>query len=333
MAAAVRGLSFLSQPEVIQPDESLLCGRLKNSETLKNLKVLFGHLSEAASAELFALINKYPCLFGDVPSQTHLIEHDIDVGEVQPIRQRFYRVSEEKRKVTDREMQYMLDNGIAEPSASSWASPCLLVDKSDKSPRFCMDYRMVNGVTKPDAYPLPRTEDCVDQVGSAHFVSKFDLLNGYWQVPLSERAREISAFITPSGLFSYTVMSFGLRNAPATSQRLMNMVVSGLEGCAVYLDDVVIYSNTWEEHLVRIEKLFDILADARLTINLAKCEFAKATNTYLGKVVGQGNVRPVQAKVTAIVQYPVPAKKKKNSSGFWVLWGITAVSVKTFLLW
>lgn len=156
-------------------------------------------------------------------------------------------------------------------------------------------------------------EDCVDQFGSAKFVSNFDLLKGYWQVPLSPRAREIAAFITPSGLYSYTVMPFGLRNAPATFQRLMNKVVSGLVGCAVYLDDVVIYSDSWEDHLQRIRALFDRLAWACLTINLVKCEFAKATVTYLGKVVGQGQVRPVRAKVLAVDQFPVPTTKKELS--------------------
>ena len=120
-------------------------------------------------------------------------------------------------------------------------------------------------------------EDCVDQVGAAKYVSKFDLLKGYWQVPLSKRAREICAFVTPSGLYSYTVMPFALRNAPATFQRLMNKVVCGLEGCAVYLDDVVVYSESWEEHLNRVKALFDRLLWAHLTINLAKCEFANST--------------------------------------------------------
>ena len=268
-------------------------------------------MSSKQSAELSDLLNNYLCLFNDVPTRTHMLEHDIDVGDAQPVRQRFYRISQEKLKEMEKEIKYMLDNRIAEPSASSWASPCLLVDKSDRSPRFCTDYRKVNGITKPDAYPLPRMEDCVDQVGSASFVSKFDLLGGYWQVPLSQRGREISAFITPFGLFSYSVMSFGLRNAPATFQRLMNMVVSGLEGCAVYLDDVVIYSDTWEDHVCRIKSLFDRLRDANLTVNLAKCEFAKATVTYLGKVVGQGQVRPIQAKISAIQNYPVPTTKKE----------------------
>lgn len=150
----------------------------------------------------------------------------------------------------------------------------------------------------------------MDQVGSAKVVSKFDLLKGYWQVPLSPRSREIAAFITPSGLYSYTVVPFGLRNAPATFKHLMNKVVSGLVGCTVYLDDVVNYS---EDHLQRIQHLFDRLAWVCLTINLAKCEFAKATVTYLRKVVGQGQVRPVRAKVVAVDQFPVPTTKKELS--------------------
>lgn len=154
---------------------------------------------------------------------------------------------------------------------------------------------------------MPRIEDCVDQVGSAKFVSKFDLLKGYWQVPLTTRAQEISSFITPFGLYSYSVMSFGLRNAPATFQRLINKVTVGLEGCAVYLDDIVVYSDTWDQHIARIHALLE----AKLTVNLAKCEFARATVTYLGKVVGMGKVRPVGAKVIAIDKFPGPQTKRE----------------------
>ena len=293
----------------LSPDDCVLQGRLKNSVALRSLTSLFKHLDECKQGELSALINNYPELFSDTPSCTDLIEHDIDVGTAEPIKQRFYRP--DKREHLDREVQYMLENNIAEPSNSSWASPCLLVTKPDSTFRPCTDFRKVNNVTKPDVFPLPRMEDCVDQVGAAKYVSTFDLLKGYWQVPLSPRAQEISAFITPSGLYSYKVMPFGLRNAPATFQRLMNRVVSGLVGCAVYLDDVVIFSATWEDHLQRIRALLDRLLWAKLTVNLAKCEFAKAKVTYLGKVVGQGEVRPVQAKVEAIQQFPVPNTKKE----------------------
>lgn len=130
----------------------------------------------------------------------------------------------------------MLDHGLVRPSSSCWASPCLLVGKPDGTFRFCTDYQKLNIVTKPDSFPHPRMEDCVDNVGASQFVSKFGLLKGYYQVPLSCHAQEISAFVIPSGLYSYNVMSFGLRNEPATFQRLMSCVVSGLEGCAVYLD-------------------------------------------------------------------------------------------------
>ncbi|KAG1935376.1 gag-pol fusion protein [Pimephales promelas] len=156
-------------------------------------------------AELSTLLQSFLELFGDTPSRTDWAEHDIDV---------------------------------------EWASPCLLVRKPDGSVRFCTDCRKVNTVTRPDSFPLPRVEDCVDQVGSAKYVTKLDLLRGYWQVPLTRRAQEISSFVTPSGLYSYKVMSFGLRNAPATFQRLMNRVVSGLDGCAVYLDDLVVFSDS-----------------------------------------------------------------------------------------
>lgn len=184
----------------------------------------------------------------------------------------------------------MLENNIAEPSSSPWSSPCLLVKKSDNTFRFCTDFRSVNDLTKPDSYPLPRMEDCMDRVGNAVFVSKIDLLRGYWQVGLSDRAKEISAFVTPDRFLNYTVMAFGLRNAPATFQRLVNRVIEGLQNIEAYLDDLVIYSTSWSEHIKQLETLFNRLSSANLTINLAKCEFGRATVTYLGKVVGGGQI-------------------------------------------
>ena len=183
-----------------QLDLAVLTGRLKNSQMLANLDLVVGHLSEAQRTELVDLIHSFPSLFGDTPSCTQVLEHNIDVGEAKPIKQHFYPVNAEKRVLLAAEIGYMLSNGIAEPSSSAWASPCVLVPKPDKMQRFCTDYRKVNSVTKPDSYPLPRMDDCVDQVGSARFISKFDLLKGYWQVPLSQRAWEISAFVTPARL-------------------------------------------------------------------------------------------------------------------------------------
>ena len=142
-------------------------------------------------------------------------------------------------------------------------------------------------------------------------MTKLDLLKGYWQVPLTARVMGISSIITPWGLFS--VLPFGLRNAPATFQRLINRVL--ITRCAAYSDDVVVFSDTWDADVQRLQAVFDRLAEANLTVNLAKCEFAKVTVTYLCKVVGQGEVRPVQAKVDAIDKYPVPTSKMVLMSG------------------
>ncbi len=138
-------------------------------------------------------MSDFPSLFSDTPSCTHLIEHDIDVGDAEPIRQRFYRVSQDKQRHLEAEVKYLLDNGLAKPSYSSWASPCILVSKPDGTHRFCTDYRKLNNITKSDSFPLPRVEDCVDQVGSARFVSKFDLL---------KRILPSSFVISSSGSFS-----------------------------------------------------------------------------------------------------------------------------------
>ena len=171
-----------------QLDLAVLTGQLKNFKMLANLDLLVGHLSEVQHTELVDLIHTFPSLFGDTPSCTHVLGHDIEVGEAKQIKQHFYQVSAEKRVLLDAEIGYMLSNGIAEPSSSTWASPCVLAPKPDKKQRFCTDYSKVNCVTKPDSYPLPCMDNCVDQVGSARFISKFDLLKGYWQVPLSQRA-------------------------------------------------------------------------------------------------------------------------------------------------
>ena len=210
-----------------------------------------------------------------------------------------------------REVEYLLCNGLAKPSCSPWSSPCLLVPKSDGTLRFCTDFRKVNAVTVPDSYPLPRMEDCIDSLGSATHVSKLDLLKGYWQVPLTPCASEISAFVTPDDCSQYNVLAFGLRNAPATFQGLVNVVLSGIPNCTAYLDDLVVYSNTWSGHVQILTLVFERLAKASLTLNLAKCDFGKATVTYLGKRVGHGQVRPVGAKVMAITGFPAPTTKRE----------------------
>ncbi len=226
---------------LVEKNVQVLSAHLQNSVILRDLHLHLSHLTKEHCEAVSDLIAKFPNLFSDVPSQTTVLSHDIDVGDSKPVKQHPYRVNPKKREVMKSEVTYLVKHGLATPSQSPWSSPCILVPKPDSTFRFCTDYRKVNAMTKPDSFPLPRMEDCVDKVGAATYVTKLDLLKGYWQVPLTSRASEISAFVTPDALLQYSVMAFGMRNAPATFQRLMNQVLSGVTNVEVYLDDVVVF--------------------------------------------------------------------------------------------
>ena len=285
--------------------------RLCNSDVLKKLDAEFQHLSANQGEALKELIHEFDPLFADVPGRTTLTVHDVEVVGSEPIKQHPYRLNPEKRAKVREEVQYMLEHDLIEPSQSAWSSPVVLMPKPDGGQRLCIDLRKVNSVHKSDSHPIPRLVDCIDQVGRAKYMTKIDLLKGYWQVPLSDKAKEISAFVTPDGLYQCKVMPFGMKGAPATFQRLMNQVISGLPNCVAYIDDVLVFSDTWEEHLQHLRDLFTRLREANLVINLKKTVFAKATVTYLGHVVGQGQVLPDKAKVQAIVEFPAPKSKRE----------------------
>ena len=284
--------------------------KLTNSEVLQNLEMKLCHLDVRQQGEMRDLILKYPDLFPDVPNRTSAAIHDVDVGVAQPIKQHPYRMNPEKCQLSKDEIEYMLKHDIIKPSSSNWSSPCVLVPKPNGSIRFCTDYRKVNSISKTDAFPIPRVDDCIDKVGHAKFLTKIDLLKGYWCVPLTDRAREISAFVTPSGLYEYNVLPFGMKNAPATFQRMIHGVIKDLPNTNAYIDDLVTGSDTWEDHLEAVGKLFQKLSDANLTVNLAKSEFGQAHVVYLGYVIGQGKVAPVDAKVQTILAFPAPSSKK-----------------------
>ena len=125
----------------------------------------------------------------------------------------------------------MLDNDFIEPSKSEWSSPCILVPKPDGTFCMCMDYHNVNSVTKTDPFPILRIDDCIDKIGQSKYVTKYDLLKGFWQIPLTDRAKEISAFVTPDRLYQYKVMSFAMKNFPAKFKRLVNSLIINLAGC------------------------------------------------------------------------------------------------------
>ena len=271
------------------------------------------HLSKDQQSQVRALL--HPEIFQEYPGRTNLIEHDIVLKPDATVRRMSYRIPERLLVSLKKEVDLMLSLGIIQQSRSEWCNPVVLVPKKDGTIRFCIDFRYLNSISKFDSYPTPRIDDLIDRLGKAEFLTTIDLCKGYWQVPLTQQSQELTAFRTPWGLFQFTVLPFGLHGAPATFQRLMDQVLYGLsEFACAYLDDIVIYSTTWEKHVEHLKAVLDHLHAAGLTINPDKCVLAKKETEYLGFTIGGGLIKPQVQKVHAIESCPLPQTRKQLRS-------------------
>ena len=195
----------------------------------------------------------------------------------------------------------MLQAGAEEPPNSEWAVPIVLVKKKDGMFRFCVDYRGLDHLSRVDPYPMPRIDDLIDRLGQARYLTMLDLARGYWQVPMTPASKK-TAFITPQGLFQFAVMPFGLQGTPATFQQMMDQLLRGMSAYSTaYLDDLVIYSHSLDDHLQHIQQLLDCLWEAGLTAKPSKCQFAMQECSYLCHIVGNGVVKP-----EAVQQWAMP---------------------------
>ena len=200
------------------------------------------HLSHDERGKASAILNRFASLFdGSKLGQTEVVCHRIQLSDDMPVKQMPRRLSQPQREIMEREVKDMLDKGVIQPSFSPWASPIVLV--KDNSTRFCIDYRELNARTIADAYPLPNPNDILDSLSGSTFFATLDLKSGFWQVPMSEQDRQKTAFCVPGGHYEFLRMPFGLINATATFQRLMERVLQGLlwNGVGVFVDDVVVY--------------------------------------------------------------------------------------------
>ena len=215
--------------------------------------------------------------------QTELIEHSIDTGDAQPIRMRPRRLPLARQAAADKALVGMQQAGLIEPSTSSWASPVVMVPKKQKEDfRFCVDFRPLNKVTKKDPYPLPRIDETLDVVAGSSWFSSLDLRSGYWQVPLTPEARPKTAFIASGGLWQFKVLPFGLCNAPATFERLMDRVLAGIprRECVVYLDDILVHGDSFESALGSLRCVLGRVAAAGLKLHPQKCCFMRREVTF-----------------------------------------------------
>lgn len=250
-----------------------------------------GQLSDKEHEELKQMLQNYSDVLQDYPGRRQIAEHHITTGTAQPIKLPPYRLPHAYRERVQQELDQMLKDGIISSSESDWAALIVLVPKKDGSIRLCVDYRRLNEVSQIDVYPMPRIDNLIDRLGQACFISTLDLTRGYWQVPVAQKDQHKTAFATPFGFYQFKVMPFGLVGAPATFQRMMDKLLrGGEEFSAAYLDDLVIFSRTWEEHLEHVRFVLSQLREAGLTAKPRKCQFAMSHCTYLRHIVGDGQV-------------------------------------------
>ncbi|EYC17427.1 hypothetical protein Y032_0030g2043 [Ancylostoma ceylanicum] len=242
-------------------------------------------------------------------TQTDLVVHDIDTGDHKPIKQRTRPVPMAARKEFKNIIKDLVDRGIIQKSSSEWASPVVLVKKKDGTLRLCIDYRELNKIIRQDSYPLPKIDTVLQCLKGKRFFSTMDLASGYWQIRLSEDAKRKSAFTTSEGLFEFTVLPFGLSTSPSVFQRMMDMVIKGLDledEVFVYIDDILIGTDTLERHYAVMRLVLEALRMANLRLKPQKCEFLRDSVSFLGHYIDKEGVKTNKEKVRKIVEYPIP---------------------------
>ena len=268
-------------------------------------------LNKIEKEKLNALLLKHSDTFAKSKSdlgRCGVLQHEINTGDAKPIRQPARRPPRAFQDEEDTIINDQLKAGIIQPSTSPWASPLVYVKKKDGTTRPCVDYRKLNSVTEFDCFPLPKIEECLDSLGGSRFFSTLDLQAGYWQIEVKEEDRPKTAFRTRSGLYEYVVMPFGLSNAPSTFERCMELVMKGLQWktLLVYLDDLIIFSKTFDEHLSRLDEVLHRLSRAGLKLKPSKCALFQYEVLYLGHIVTPDGVKPNPDKVRAVTEWPTP---------------------------
>jgi hypothetical protein len=270
-------------------------------------------LTAAQRTKVNDLLNQCKPAFSKVITVTPKILHRINTSTHGPIAVPPYRLSPIRQSELRKEIDKMLEQHIIEESDSPWAAPVVMVPKTDGSYRICIDYRKLNAVTVPDVYPLPRIDDLLHTAGRTRYMSTIDLRAGYWQIAVQKEDLDKTAFITPFGLYRFNRMSFGLRNAPATFQRLIDRFKIELNEVNVlaYLDDIIVLSATMEDHCEDLQRVFQKLHDYNLKANREKCHFFCSEVQYLGHLITPKGISTNPQKIEAIVAMKEPANVKQ----------------------
>lgn len=273
-------------------------------------------LTEEQQLILDKVVIQFPCFTKQGLGKTHLVEHNIDTGNAEPVKQRYWPYSPAMQSLVYSEVDRMLEVDVIEESESPWNSPVILVKKPGKV-RLCLDSRKVNALTKKMAYPLPHMEGLLSRLSDTHYISSVDLKDAFWQIPLDAAPKEKTVFTVPGRPhYQFKVMPFGLCNAAQRMCQLMDKAIPSKyrDTIFVYLDDLLIVSPTFESHIEKLEVVAEFLKKANLTINVSKSKFCFKQLRYLGFIVGQGVLKTDPDKISAIQEFPLPKTLKQLRS-------------------
>jgi hypothetical protein len=311
---AIQVGTLQARREVAQPD------RLRELRA----KIRTDHMNDEERRLILMICEDYNDIFhlpGDKLTTTTTVEHVIPTPRIDPCRgiaSRNYRIPEALKGELKQITEQMISDKIIRHSTSPWNSPIILVKKKEDASgkqkwRLVVDFRKLNEVTVGDSFPLPLITEILDSLGKARYFTTADLASGFHQVPLREEDRQKTAFSTPDGHFEYCTMPMGICSAPATFQRLMTKVLSGLTGvkALIYLDDIVVWGITLREHNDRLIEVFDRLRIHSLKLQPDKCEFLRKEVCYLGHKITPQGIEPDESKVAAVREFPVPNNVKQ----------------------
>ncbi len=309
-----------SPEEAVDDDDLLELGSTSHKESVAEV-TFGGQLNENQRDQAERLVGRFAALFTDKPGSTNIVEHEIKLTSDEPIRSKPYTIPFSVRESLKSDIKDMLDMRIIRESKSSYASPVVIVRKKDGTNRICVDYRKLNRLTEVDPTPMPNPDEIFQKMAKAKFLTKLDLSKGYWQIPVATEDILKTAFVTPDGSYEFMKMPFGMVNSGATLVRGLRKLLGDIEEADSFIDDIMVFTETWERHLEVLTELFDRLSNAGLTVKPSKCVIGAESIEVIGHQISADGIKGLHQDNVEKIKNARRPKTKKEVKAFLGLTG------------